>query len=103
MKLSDFQRIIEETYGDKDRARGLPSTYLWFVEEVGELARAVNGRTSRDNLELELADTLAWLTTIANIAGVDLEEVATRRYAAGCPRCDARPCACDEHKQRPDA
>ncbi len=102
MELSEFQRLIDDTYGAKDRARGLPSTFLWFVEEVGELARAVNGRTSRDNLEHELADVLAWLTTVASIAGVDLDAVATRRYGAGCPRCGGRPCACAEQRRRPE-
>lgn len=96
MRLREFQRVIEETYGEKDRARGLASTFLWFSEEVGELARALNGRTSRENLELELADTLAWLATLASIAGVDLEAVAQARYGQGCPRCDARPCRCAE-------
>ena len=76
MRLREFQQVIDETYGEKDRARGLAATFLWFSEEVGELARALNGRTSRENLELEIADTLAWLTTLASIAGVDLEEVA---------------------------
>jgi len=96
MRLSDFQKVIDETYGDKDRARGLAPTFLWFSEEVGELARALNGRTSRENLELEFADTLAWLATLASIAGVDLEAVAQARYGKGCPRCDAVPCRCAE-------
>jgi NTP pyrophosphatase (non-canonical NTP hydrolase) len=96
MRLREFQRVIEATYGEKDRARGLAATFLWFSEEVGELARALNGRTSRENLELELADTLAWLATLASIAGVDLETVAQARYGKGCPRCDACPCRCTE-------
>jgi NTP pyrophosphatase (non-canonical NTP hydrolase) len=98
MRVRDFQRVIEETYGAKDKARGLPATFLWFSEEVGELARALNGRTSRENLELEFADTLAWLSTLASIAGVDLETVAEARYGKGCPRCDAKPCQCDEKR-----
>ena len=98
MRLREFQQVIDETYGDKDRARGLAATFLWFSEEVGELARALNGRTSRENLELEIADTLAWLTTLASIAGVDLEEVAAARYGKGCPRCDSKPCRCAEKR-----
>ena len=99
MRLREFQEVIDETYGDKDRARGLASTFLWFSEEVGELARALNGRTSRENLELEFADTLAWLTTLASIAGVDLEAVAAARYGKGCPRCESKPCRCSEKRQ----
>jgi NTP pyrophosphatase (non-canonical NTP hydrolase) len=98
MRLREFQAVIDETYGEKDRARGLASTFLWFSEEVGELARALNGRTSRENLELEIADTLAWLTTLASIAGVDLEAVAAARYGKGCPRCESKPCRCAEKR-----
>ena len=103
MRVREFQEIIEATYGAKDRGRELAETYLWFVEEVGELARAVNGRTSRANLEVEFADVFAWLSTLASITGVDLEAVAQARYGAGCPRCHASPCACDEVRQRPRA
>lgn len=98
MHISDFQKVIEDTYGAKDRKRGIESTFLWFAEEVGELARALNGRTSRDNLQLEFADTLAWLSTLASIAGVDLEAVAAERYGKGCPRCKAIPCKCEEKR-----
>lgn len=100
MQISEFQKLIEETYGDKDRKRGVESTWLWFSEEVGELARAINGRTSRENLRHEFADVFAWLTTLASIANVDLQEVAQDRYAKGCPRCKAIPCKCDEVRQR---
>lgn len=100
MKIAEFQKLIEETYGEKDRKRGIESTWLWFSEEVGELARAINGRTSRENLRHEFADALAWLTTLASIANVDLQEVTSERYGKGCPRCKAIPCKCDEAKQR---
>lgn len=100
MQISEFQKLIEETYGDKDRKRGVESTWLWFSEEVGELARAINGRTSRENLRHEFADVFAWLTTLASIANIDLQEVATDRYAKGCPRCKTIPCKCDEVRQR---
>lgn len=98
MRLCEFQKLIDETYGEKDTARGLAATFLWFSEEVGELARALNGRTSRENLEIEFADTLAWLTTLASIAGVDMEAVAATRYGKGCPRCDSKPCQCGEKR-----
>jgi NTP pyrophosphatase (non-canonical NTP hydrolase) len=37
---------------------------------------------------------LAWLSTLASIAGVDLEAAARKKYEAGCPRCKETPCAC---------
>lgn len=98
MKLSEFQRRIEEIYGERDRARGLAGTHMWFAEEVGELTRALRRRkddaASRAELEGEFADVLAWLSTLASIAGVDLEKAAAAKYGAGCPRCRATPCAC---------
>lgn len=100
MQISEFQKLIEDTYGEKDRKRGVENTWLWFSEEVGELARAINGRTSRENMREEFADVLAWLTTLASIANVDLEEVSSQRYGKGCPRCKTIPCNCDEVKQR---
>lgn len=98
MDIAQFQKLIEDTYGAKDRKRGIESTWLWFSEEVGELARAVNGRSSRENLRHEFADVLAWLTTLASIANVDLQEVAQQRYGNGCPRCKSIPCRCEENR-----
>ncbi len=91
--LAAFQRLIESIYFERDSARGLHGTFMWFAEEVGELTRALR-RGERDNLEEEFADVLAWLATLASIAGVDLEAAARRKYARGCPRCHATPCAC---------
>ena len=51
-------------------------------------------RNEVDELEGEFADVLAWLATLASIAGVDLEQAACRKYAEGCPRCRATPCSC---------
>ncbi|MCC7509372.1 MAG: nucleotide pyrophosphohydrolase [Planctomycetes bacterium] len=100
MQIKEFQKVIEDTYGAKDRKRGIESTWLWFSEEVGELARAINGRSCRENLRHEFADVLAWLTTLASIANVDLQEVANERYGQGCPRCKKVPCKCDEMRTR---
>jgi NTP pyrophosphatase (non-canonical NTP hydrolase) len=93
VKLSEFQRLIEAIYYERDSARGLAGTYLWFAEEVGELTRALR-RGRREELEGEFADVLAWLATLASIAGVDLEAAAQRKYGRGCPRCSGTPCAC---------
>ena len=90
--LEGFQGVIDDLYGERDRARGLDGTFVWFVEEVGELARALKG-DDVENLREEFADVLAWLTTLASLAGVDMR-AAARRYADGCPRCHETPCAC---------
>lgn len=88
-----FQRLIEDAYFERDRDRGVPRTLLWFVEEVGELVRAIR-RGERQNLEEEFGDVYAWLATLASLHGIDLEAVGRKKYAAGCPRCHATPCSC---------
>lgn len=88
-----FQKAIEAIYLQRDAARGVEGTLLWFVEEVGELVRAIR-RKERGNLEEEFADVYAWLVTLASLHELDLEAVARRKYARGCPRCLSTPCAC---------
>ena len=89
----NFQTLIERIYFERDSARGTQGTLLWFVEEVGELVRAIR-RKERDNLEEEFADVYAWLATLASIQGLDLEAMGRKKYANGCPKCSATPCAC---------
>lgn len=93
MRIQDFQRRIEQIYFARDSARGLAGTHMWFCEEVGELTRALR-RGRKHELEGEFADVLAWLATLASIAGVDLERAALAKYEGGCPRCTHVPCAC---------
>jgi NTP pyrophosphatase (non-canonical NTP hydrolase) len=81
-------------YGEKDAARGDAATFLWLAEEFGELATAVRSGTHQE-LAAEMADVLAWLATLANIRGVDLEEAVLSKYGAACPGCQAVPCVCD--------
>ena len=93
MDLSELQILMRETYGERDSARGRDATFRWLVEEVGELARALR-TADHTNLELEFSDVLAWLASLANQEGVDLNEVVAR-YADGCPKCHAKPCQCE--------
>lgn len=95
MDIQEFQKRIESIYLEKDRSRGQAGTFMWFAEEVGELSRALR-RGSRQELEGEFADCLAWLSTLASIAEVDLEAAARDKYADGCPRCRKTPCECPE-------
>ena len=92
MEISEFQAQMERLYGERDAARGLARTFAWFTEEVGELSRALfrGDAAARDH---EFADVLAWLASLAQQAGVDLNSAA-RRYAEGCPRCGSTPCDC---------
>ncbi len=88
LTLVDVQQFIRDRYYETDLARGTPKTYMWFIEEVGELATALQkhagegGNTSGgDNLEEEFADVLAWLCTLANINDIDLTEALRKKYA----------------------
>ncbi len=78
MQIRDFQEFIRKQYYARDAQRGTPGTFLWFVEEVGELASALAGDNPDDKQE-EFADVLAWLCTLANINDVDLE-AAVEKY-----------------------
>lgn len=86
--------MIFQMYGAKDAARGDAATFLWLTEEFGELATALRSG-SREELALEMADVLAWLATLANIRGIDLEAAVLRKYGDACPGCRTAPCVCD--------
>ncbi len=95
MDLSDFQALIEKMYSHKDRLRGSAGTFLWFSEEVGELAAAI-GEGSREEKEGEFADVLAWLATLANVEGISLAQAVQAKYGDGCPGCGKFVCTCNE-------
>jgi NTP pyrophosphatase (non-canonical NTP hydrolase) len=92
MDLAELQDVIERTYGDRDRERGVSATVAWLAEEVGELAQAVRKGTPEQQVH-EFGDVIAWVATLANQQGVDLT-AAVERFAAGCPKCETLPCAC---------
>ena len=94
LTLGQLQDVVRETYLARDRERGLERTFLWFVEEVGELSRELKSpQRDEERLRHEMSDVLAWLMSVANLTDVDLQEAA-QTYAEGCPRCGTRPCRC---------
>jgi NTP pyrophosphatase (non-canonical NTP hydrolase) len=93
MEIGDLQQSLRRTYLDRDAARGSDATFRWLTEEVGELAKALRTGGSAE-LEHEFGDVLAWLGSLANLTGIELERAAAR-YAEGCPRCGASPCVCE--------
>lgn len=90
-----FQQRIRQAFHTKDAARGVEGTFLWFMEEVGELATALRSRRDEQNLREEFADVLAWMCSLANLAGVDLESAVREKYGLGCPQCRQAVCTCD--------
>ncbi len=95
MTLADFQTLIRRMYMEKDVARGVDGTFMWLIEEVGELAAALREGT-REQQAAEFADVLAWLVTIANVAGVDLNAAVAAKYGGGCPGCGRFACECSD-------
>jgi NTP pyrophosphatase (non-canonical NTP hydrolase) len=94
VSLAEFQRLIRDMYFEKDQARGIDGTFMWLMEEIGELAAALR-EGNRQEQAAEFADVLAWLTTIANVAGVDLSQAIADKYGSGCPGCGRFECICD--------
>lgn len=99
LTLLEVQQIIDRMYGEKDSARGTTGTFMWLMEEVGELAAALREEPAdaaqpSEALASEFADVLAWLVTIANVAKVDLTAAFCAKYATGCPGCGQRICQC---------
>jgi len=95
MTIREFQDLIADIYLEKDRGRGIDGTFVWFIEEVGELSRALKRGTREEQME-EFADVLAWLSTMANMQGIDITEAVRAKYSDGCPKCNKTPCGCDD-------
>jgi len=93
MEIREFQRLMKDLYGDNDAERGLEKTVLWFYEETGELAEAIRKRDKKAIGE-EMADVFAWMVSLANMLGVDVEEACLTKYPMKCPRCGNAPCTC---------
>lgn len=93
LTLKELQQLIQTMYSSKDEQRGIDGTFMWLMEEVGELAAALR-EGNPEELAKEFADVLAWLATIANVAHIDLEQAVLDKYGNGCPGCGQMICAC---------
>ncbi len=94
MQIREFQKLIDRMYSDKDRERGTSGTFMWLIEEVGELASALAEGTPEEKSQ-EFADVLAWIFTLANVANVDLTLAIEAKYGSGCPGCGKMICVCN--------
>jgi len=94
MEIREFQELMRQIYYRRDQQRGVAGTFVWFAEEVGELAKA-SRRGAQENCAEEVSDVLAWLTSLANLMAVDLEQTVGK-YKNGCPRCGKTPCQCEQ-------
>lgn len=98
VSVRDFQLLIRQMYYQKDVSRGIDGTFMWLMEEVGELAAALRSG-DRANLAEEFADVIAWLVTIANVADIDLAQALSDKYGSGCPGCHRFVCSCSDDEK----
>ncbi|MDW7971473.1 MAG: MazG nucleotide pyrophosphohydrolase domain-containing protein [Nitrososphaerota archaeon] len=94
MDLKDVQDLMMKLYGRRDIKRGVEGTFIWLVEEIGELSEAIRKRDEKKTRE-EMADVLAWLFSLANVLNIDLSKCFFEKYYI-CPRCKNIPCICIE-------
>jgi NTP pyrophosphatase (non-canonical NTP hydrolase) len=85
--------MMRRSYFNRDSVRGVAGTYDWLVDEVKELGDALNA-SDKEELQREFADVIAWLASLANVTGVDLERAAVAKYNHKCPKCGCSPCEC---------
>ncbi len=78
--LRQAQDLMRKYYYERDSRRGLYATFTWLVEEVGELAEAILEKRSKEAIEEEVADVLAWLLSLSNLLGIDTEEAFRKKY-----------------------
>ena len=94
MQISEFQQMMRQLYFKRDCERGVEGTFNWLVDEVRELGEELRKATDREATEKEFADVIAWLASLANVMGVDLERAAVNKYNFKCPKCQHSPCQC---------
>ena len=94
MQIREFQEMMRQLYFKRDSERGIEGTYNWLVDEVAELGEELKKGTDKEATEKEFADVIAWLASLANIMGIDLEKAAINKYNYKCPKCQKSPCQC---------
>lgn len=86
--LVDFQRYIGEMVKERGFNNEVPEDIMLFMEEVGELARAVRKNIglkiatdskAAKEIEEELADCFMYILNLANRHDIDLEEAFRKK------------------------
>lgn len=95
MHIHEFQEMMRQLYFHRDSVRGIKGTYEWLTDEIKELGEAIEEGSSKKAAEMEFADVIAWLASLANIMGIDLESAAINKYNYKCPKCQQTPCNCN--------
>ncbi|MFW9822649.1 MAG: MazG nucleotide pyrophosphohydrolase domain-containing protein [Candidatus Thorarchaeota archaeon] len=97
MKISEFQKLIKNLYLEQDQNRGILRTFTWLIEEIGELAHVLKkNEIEPEEVSEELADIIAWTTSLANLFEIDLENALFKKYPNKCIKCESNPCICEK-------
>ena len=106
MLISEFQNLMKELYYNSDKERGINGTFLWLIEEIGEFSETLRHylfeKEKDKKIEYkkkigeEIADIIAWLSSIANLLEIDMEKVLFEKYPNRCKKCNSKPCICDK-------
>lgn len=95
MKIAEFQKLIKQLYFHRDNKRGLEATFIWLVEEIGELADTLKyEEIDKNKVSEELADVIAWANSLANLLEIDIEKAISEKYPNMCIKCKSNPCMC---------
>lgn len=95
MKISEFQKLIKDLYFEQDKIRGIKNSFIWLIEEIGELAHILkNQEIDTKKVSEELADIFAWTTSLANLLDINLEYALFKKYPNMCIKCKSNPCIC---------
>jgi len=102
MQIHEFQQLMKTLYFERDKNRGFSKIFLWIVEEIGELAETLRKYQENDenedqlkDIEMEIADVVAWIASLANVLNIDLEKALYQKYPLVCPKCRENPCICE--------
>jgi NTP pyrophosphatase (non-canonical NTP hydrolase) len=93
MHINEFQKMMRQLYFERDSKRGTKGTLDWLSDEVEELKEALEEGDMKAAGK-EFADVFAWLASLANIVGIDLEKATLSKYNNKCPKCGLSPCDC---------
>jgi len=93
MHICEFQEMMRRLYFHRDSKRGVKGTLDWLMDEVEELREALE-KEDKQAIKMEFADVIAWLASLANVTGINLEKAALEKYPYKCPKCSHSPCQC---------
>lgn len=106
MHISEFQELMKKLYFEKDDKRGISGTFMWFIEEIGELSEILRHYIAekdeakriaiKTSVGEEMADIIAWISSIANLLDLDLQKALFDKYPDRCRKCNGNPCKCEK-------